>query len=228
MSAIARALKKSASIAAIAPCTATVAGTFAARVATKTSSRARTTSCDTHQETARVENQNVVKVLDRGKWVEQKICVICERPFTYRKKWERCWDEVTTCSKRCNSERRRQNRRARKCSEKVEMQKQNTAPAGVQVQMTDNRPARRARKKLLKAQKRAKRECRADPSVGRKECTTCSMSSDFLIRCRIDETKSWHLICGKCWKKFSGGVPDGDAAHPMYQYGGLWKNLHKV
>mmetsp|Transcript_3281 Transcript_3281/g.4208 ORF Transcript_3281/g.4208 Transcript_3281/m.4208 type:complete len:137 (-) Transcript_3281:223-633(-) len=37
----------------------------------------------------------------------EKICVVCGRPFTWRKKWERCWDEVTCCSKRCNSERRR-------------------------------------------------------------------------------------------------------------------------
>jgi hypothetical protein len=35
-----------------------------------------------------------------------KICVVCNRPFTWRKKWERCWDEVTTCSKKCNGERR--------------------------------------------------------------------------------------------------------------------------
>lgn len=35
-----------------------------------------------------------------------KICVVCDRPFTWRKKWERSWDEVTTCSKKCNSERR--------------------------------------------------------------------------------------------------------------------------
>lgn len=35
-----------------------------------------------------------------------KICVVCERPFTWRKKWERCWDEVTTCSKSCNRKRR--------------------------------------------------------------------------------------------------------------------------
>lgn len=40
----------------------------------------------------------------------QKICVTCGRPFTWRKKWERCWDEVSTCSKRCNAERKRQNR----------------------------------------------------------------------------------------------------------------------
>jgi len=36
----------------------------------------------------------------------EKICVVCDRPFTWRKKWERCWDEVTCCSKSCNSKRR--------------------------------------------------------------------------------------------------------------------------
>eukprot|EP00978_Attheya_sp_CCMP212_P016959 scaffold44868_cov59-Attheya_sp.AAC.2 len=35
-----------------------------------------------------------------------KICVTCERPFTWRKKWERVWDDVTTCSKSCNRKRR--------------------------------------------------------------------------------------------------------------------------
>jgi len=36
----------------------------------------------------------------------EKLCVTCNRPFTWRKKWERCWDEVTTCSKSCNAKRR--------------------------------------------------------------------------------------------------------------------------
>lgn len=36
----------------------------------------------------------------------EKICAVCGRPFTWRKKWERCWDEVTCCSKTCNSQRR--------------------------------------------------------------------------------------------------------------------------
>ena len=36
----------------------------------------------------------------------EKICVVCGRPFTWRKKWERCWDEVTCCSKSCNAQRR--------------------------------------------------------------------------------------------------------------------------
>ena len=35
-----------------------------------------------------------------------KDCVVCGRPFTWRKKWERCWDEVTCCSKSCNAKRR--------------------------------------------------------------------------------------------------------------------------
>lgn len=30
-----------------------------------------------------------------------KICVVCQRPFAWRKKWERCWDEVRYCSERC-------------------------------------------------------------------------------------------------------------------------------
>ena len=55
-----------------------------------------------------------VFIIDRGKRVEQKVCVVCERGFTWRKKWERSWDAITTCSKRCNSERRRLARVARK------------------------------------------------------------------------------------------------------------------
>ena len=39
-----------------------------------------------------------------------KTCVVCNRPFTWRKKWERCWDEVTTCSKSCNAARKREKR----------------------------------------------------------------------------------------------------------------------
>jgi hypothetical protein len=38
-----------------------------------------------------------------------KICVTCGRPFNWRKKWERVWDEVTTCSKSCNRKRRETN-----------------------------------------------------------------------------------------------------------------------
>ncbi|WP_182018828.1 DUF2256 domain-containing protein [Vibrio diabolicus] len=30
-----------------------------------------------------------------------KICSVCHRPFSWRKKWARNWDEVVYCSERC-------------------------------------------------------------------------------------------------------------------------------
>lgn len=30
-----------------------------------------------------------------------KICISCQRPFAWRKKWARDWDEVKFCSQRC-------------------------------------------------------------------------------------------------------------------------------
>ncbi|HSG04415.1 MAG TPA: DUF2256 domain-containing protein [Marinobacterium sp.] len=31
----------------------------------------------------------------------EKICLQCQRPFAWRKKWERDWDQVKYCSERC-------------------------------------------------------------------------------------------------------------------------------
>ncbi|RNC84547.1 MAG: DUF2256 domain-containing protein [Balneola sp.] len=30
-----------------------------------------------------------------------KICPICNRPFTWRKKWQRNWEHVKYCSEKC-------------------------------------------------------------------------------------------------------------------------------
>lgn len=30
-----------------------------------------------------------------------KPCLVCGRPFTWRKKWEKVWEEVKFCSERC-------------------------------------------------------------------------------------------------------------------------------
>ena len=30
-----------------------------------------------------------------------KVCVCCQRPFAWRKKWERDWENVRYCSGRC-------------------------------------------------------------------------------------------------------------------------------
>jgi hypothetical protein len=31
----------------------------------------------------------------------QKTCIVCGRPFTWRKKWEKVWVEVKYCSDAC-------------------------------------------------------------------------------------------------------------------------------
>ena len=32
---------------------------------------------------------------------EKKICKVCKKPFSWRKKWERDWGNVLYCSERC-------------------------------------------------------------------------------------------------------------------------------
>ncbi|WP_371135047.1 DUF2256 domain-containing protein [Thalassospira sp.] len=34
-----------------------------------------------------------------------KICVICHRPFAWRRKWAVCWDQVRYCSEKCRRTR---------------------------------------------------------------------------------------------------------------------------
>ncbi|RZS49562.1 hypothetical protein EV661_1997 [Variibacter gotjawalensis] len=43
----------------------------------------------------------------------QKVCLICERPFVWRKKWKRVWQTIETCSERCRGEARRRRRSSR-------------------------------------------------------------------------------------------------------------------
>lgn len=31
----------------------------------------------------------------------EKTCVVCLRPFKWRKKWEKIWNEVKYCSEKC-------------------------------------------------------------------------------------------------------------------------------
>ncbi|MDC0422863.1 DUF2256 domain-containing protein [Methylophilaceae bacterium] len=37
----------------------------------------------------------------KKKYLDSKLCKVCNRPFTWRKKWEKVWDEVKYCSERC-------------------------------------------------------------------------------------------------------------------------------
>lgn len=34
-----------------------------------------------------------------------KLCIVCQRSFTWRKKWQRDWENVKYCSKKCQSQR---------------------------------------------------------------------------------------------------------------------------
>lgn len=46
--------------------------------------------------------------MHRKPHLPEKICAACARPFAWRKKWERDWDEVRYCSDRCRAQRGRQ------------------------------------------------------------------------------------------------------------------------
>ncbi|MFN4233472.1 MAG: DUF2256 domain-containing protein [Bacteroidia bacterium] len=39
-------------------------------------------------------------------YLPQKVCVVCQRPFTWRKKWEKVWDEVKYCSDKCRKNKK--------------------------------------------------------------------------------------------------------------------------
>ena len=180
-----------------------------------------------------------------------KVCVVCNRPFTWRKKWERCWDEVTTCSKRCNTERRKLKHQNKEGSgSPTELSdddsvtgcqgaspgkgREESAPASTDATGSPDAPsadqgsrkARRDAKKAAKAERRAAREGTADPAKGQKQCDMCGAGVDLLIRCQVDKSGMWKMACGKCWKlpTVAGGVVDGDGTNPHYRYGGLWKN----
>ncbi len=36
----------------------------------------------------------------------KKICIVCNRPFEWRKKWKNCWEQVKYCSKRCQNKKK--------------------------------------------------------------------------------------------------------------------------
>lgn len=83
---------------------------------------------------------------------------------------------------------------------------------------------KRARKAAARAGKRARRSGE-DPLASAKPCGGCGRPSDLLVRCRYaDSGGAWRMLCGRCWRQASGGVADGDASHPHYTYGGLWKS----
>ena len=92
----------------------------------------------------------------------------------------------------------------------------------------DAAAARAARKAAGRAAKAAAKEKRAAPAdASFRPCHLCAGAHSLLIRCCVDASPAWRFVCGRCWVKVSGGVPDGDAAHPHYRYGGEWRAIKR-
>jgi len=51
-----------------------------------------------------VQERSMGKMTRKGD-LPEKTCATCGRPFAWRKKWARVWDEVRYCSDRCRSDR---------------------------------------------------------------------------------------------------------------------------
>lgn len=65
------------------------------------------------------------------------------------------------------------------------------------------------------------------PHPHNKPCTLCHTPRPVLVRCQIDDSGTWHMVCpGNCWKSVSGGMEDArgrEEEFPWYRYGGMWK-----
>ncbi|WP_331709779.1 MULTISPECIES: DUF2256 domain-containing protein [unclassified Marinomonas] len=48
---------------------------------------------------------NLIHMKHRKAHLPQKTCQSCKRPFSWRKKWQKDWEQVKYCSKRCRNER---------------------------------------------------------------------------------------------------------------------------
>jgi hypothetical protein len=48
--------------------------------------------------------KNSAKMVRKGD-LSEKICLTCEKPFAWRKKWARDWDQVKYCSERCRRQK---------------------------------------------------------------------------------------------------------------------------
>ncbi|MEN9598726.1 MAG: hypothetical protein RL596_1037 [Bacteroidota bacterium] len=41
-------------------------------------------------------------------FLPQKICITCGQPFSWRKKWEKNWNDIKYCSDRCRNNKTKQ------------------------------------------------------------------------------------------------------------------------
>ena len=58
-----------------------------------------------HEEKSKQPTTKISTIRYNKTNLPNKDCVVCKRPFEWRKKWERCWNEVRYCSERCRRQR---------------------------------------------------------------------------------------------------------------------------
>jgi hypothetical protein len=50
-----------------------------------------------------VEKQQTLLTHAEKQDLPSNICIVCNKPFTWRKKWEKNWSEVKYCSQKCRN-----------------------------------------------------------------------------------------------------------------------------
>ena len=51
-------------------------------------------------------NYQISLVKGNKDYLTKKVCLVCEKPFTWRKKWEKNRENVKYCSARCKSQKK--------------------------------------------------------------------------------------------------------------------------
>ena len=151
---------------------------------------------------------------------------------------ERCWDEVTTCSRHNAARKRRSARRTGRTTAtttttttRVPEDDGGGASDGGGERGTRRGERRVGTRKLLRRRRRprsarARRRRNRRGRDGRKRDGAAARGGPA-HSLPIGSHARVVMRCGKCWKAASGGVPDGDGPSPL-RYGGLWKNRRAV
>jgi hypothetical protein len=50
------------------------------------------------------KNKSIMKGVKKQN-LPNKVCLVCQKPFAWRKKWEKVWDEVKYCSDKCRNKK---------------------------------------------------------------------------------------------------------------------------